>query len=191
MNKIDPIAPQAETTEEAPGSEAAHTADSSDTPETSQYQELNSQYIRLQADFDNFRKRVEAEKLDLLKYGATRTLEALLPVIDNLHRGTASLTEASEPKLLYQSFKLVSNELLESLASQGLKKMDVVGQAFDPFYHEAVSRAASADQPENTILQEVKAGYLLHDRVIRPALVIVSDGSAAGEENPFQSENPG
>lgn len=178
--------PQAESQQETPEVAAP------EAPEANQYQELNNQFIRLQADFDNFRKRVETEKLDLLKYGATRTLEALLPVIDNLHRGSASLTESSDPKLLYQSFNLVSKELLDSLSAQGLKKMDVVGQAFDPFYHEAVSRAASVEHAENVIMQEVKAGYLLHDRVLRPALVIVSDGSATeATDNPFQAETAG
>jgi len=181
--------PQADMPPETPEMDVPEAA------ETDKYQELNNQFIRLQADFDNFRKRVETEKLDLLKYGATRTLEALLPVIDNLHRGTVSLNEGSDPKLLYQSFNLVSKELLDSLSAQGLKKMDVVGLAFDPFYHEAVSRAASPDHAENVIMQEVKAGYLLHDRVLRPALVIVSDGStvapAENADNPFQAETAG
>ncbi|MGE0200210.1 MAG: nucleotide exchange factor GrpE [Candidatus Melainabacteria bacterium] len=150
------------------------------------YQSLQDQFIRLQADFDNFRKRVNQEREHLLKYGAQSTMVQLLPVLDNLQRGTASLTEQSDPKILYQSFRLVYNELMNGLTQLGLKPIAAVGQPFDPQFHEAVGRAPSSEIPEEHVVAEAQPGYQLHDVVLRPSLVQVSDGPAADADNPFK-----
>lgn len=181
-NNVSPIAADAEPATDT------KTDTPKDTSPEQKHQELHDQFIRLQADFQNYRKRMETEKDALLKYGAERTLSAILPILDNLQRGTASLSESSDPKLLYQSFRLVYKELIEGLANQGLKKMDVVGQPFDPFFHEAVQHAESTEHPENTVVQELQSGFTLYDRVLRPALVSVSTGSPSVAEttaNPF------
>ena len=93
-------------------------------------------------------------------------------------RGTGSLNESSDPKLLYQSFRLVYNELMAGLGRMGLKKIDAAGQPFDPNYHEAVSRADS-DQPEDVVVSVLQPGFMLHDKVLRPAMVQVSNGQSA------------
>lgn len=157
-----------------------------------QYQDLYDQFVRLQADFENYRKRVEQEKEYLLKYGSQRTMEELLPVMDNLERGTGSLSETSDPKLLYQSFRLVYNELMSGLQQLGLRKIDALGQPFDPSFHEAVSRVESDEYPEDVVANELQTGFMLHDKVLRPAMVQVSNGNATGaSEEPQEPEEKG
>lgn len=159
------------------------------------FKALNDQHMRLAADFENFRKRTVTERENLRKYAAEGAIEALLPVLDNLERGESSLSEDSDAKTLYQSFSMLTKQLLDALQSQGLKKVDMVGQPFDPEFCEALSQMPSNDHPENTVIQTVQSGFQLHDRVVRPARVVVSTGapaaaepaSGAVEENPFSN----
>lgn len=153
------------------------------------YQDLNDQYVRLAADFENFRKRQLQEHEAARKYGIENTFRELLPTLDNLERATGSLNETSDPKMLYQSFRLMYNQLLETFANLGLKKMETVGKPFDPNFHEAVAQAENPDFPDHAIVQEYQSGFLLQDRVVRPAMVVVNSrpGSAPAAETP---ENP-
>jgi molecular chaperone GrpE len=141
------------------------------------YQLLQDQFTRLAADFDNYRKRMREEQESLVRYGAQKSVLELLPVLDNLERATASLSENSDPKVLYKSFSVLHKQLMDALDSLGIKKIQAIGQPFDPQYHEAVNRMPSAEFPENSIAYEAQSGYQLHDRVIRPAMVVVSTGS--------------
>lgn len=160
------------------------------------YQELHDQHLRLAADFENFRKRVATDREALLKYGSQNTIDQLLPVLDNLQRAADSLSEASEPKMLYQSFNMLSVQLLDTLSAVGLKKIQTQGQAFDPTFHEAVQQIPSAEVPENHIVHEQQAGYMLHDRVLRPAQVIVAmttepeDGASKPFNSNVNTDNP-
>jgi molecular chaperone GrpE len=169
-----------------PGESAtAESVSSSDfTALQEKYQQLQDQFTRLAADFDNYRKRTRDEQESLVKYGAQKSIMELLPVLDNLERATGSLKEDSDPKLLYKSFSMMHRQLMDGLDNIGVKKIPAVGQVFDPLLHEAVSQTASAEFPEDNIIHEVQSGYQLHDKVIRPAMVIVSTGApeAAGPE---------
>ena len=142
------------------------------------YQALNQQYLRLAADFENFRKRTLTEADSLRKYGAESTIKALLSALDNIDRGTQSLTEQSDSAVLYKSLCLLQQEILNSLTQQGLTRMAAASQPFDPNLHEAITQQPSDTIPADHIINDVQAGYLLHDRVIRPALVVVSTGNA-------------
>lgn len=141
------------------------------------YQLLQDQFTRLAADFDNYRKRTRDEQESLVKYGAQKSVMELLPVLDNLERATGSLSETSDPKLLYKSFSMMRQQLLDGLDNMGVKKIQAVGQPFDPLLHEAVNQMESADFPEDTVMYEAQSGYQLHEKVIRPAMVVVSTGS--------------
>lgn len=165
-----------------------------------QYQQLYDQFVRLQADFDNYRKRAEAEKQQWIHFGVEKTLRELLPVLDNLERATASLSESSEPKMLYQSFRLVYDGLLNGLGNAGLQSMDAVGKPFNPVFHEAVGQIDS-EHPEDMVATELQKGFLLGEKVIRPAMVQVSTGNGAApvadeptaepktQNNPFKQVN--
>jgi len=154
------------------------------------YDELNNRYLRLAADFDNFRKRQAQEREFLFKYGAQTTLETLLPVLDNLTRAHQSLSESSDPAMLYKSFALMNQQLQDTLKSVGLEKMTPLGEPFSPELHEAVSQVENPDKPDHTVVEVYQDGYRLHDRVLRPAQVVVSVHpafqSVSSENNPFQ-----
>jgi molecular chaperone GrpE len=143
------------------------------------YQQLNNTYLRLAADFENYRKRTLTEQDNLRKYGAEQAVKALLGALDNIDRGTSTLTEQSDSSTLYKSLKMLQQEIITSLNQFGLSRLQVSGQPFDPNLHEAITRQPSDTIPEDHVIMDVQAGYLLHDRVIRPALVSVSTGQAA------------
>ncbi|MEB3206466.1 MAG: nucleotide exchange factor GrpE [Vampirovibrionales bacterium] len=158
------------------------------------YAELYDQYVRMAADFDNYRKRNAQEQLSWRKYAAEGTISAMLPVLDNLDRASASLTEQSEPKLLLQSLRMMATQLMSTLETIGVKRMKTLGEKFDPMQHDAIGQEPANHVQEGTILNEELAGYLLHDRVIRPASVKVSvkaeDTSAESDtlmSNPFKT----
>jgi molecular chaperone GrpE len=152
------------------------------------YRELNDQFLRLAADFENFRKRSYQEHESARNGGREVTIQELLPVLDNLSRATGSLNENSDPKLLFQSFRLMQNQLLEAFGNLGVKKMQVVGQPFDPKFHEAIQQVDSDEHPDQTVLMEMQSGYMLYDQVLRPAMVSVSNRISA--ETSKEKANP-
>ncbi len=152
------------------------------------YQLLQEQFTRLAADFDNYRKRTRDEQESLVKYGAQKSIMELLPVLDNLERANGSLNEDSDPKQLYKSFSMMQKQLLDGLANMGIQKIQSVGQQFDPQLHEAVNQMESAEFPEDTIMYEAQSGYQLHDKVIRPAMVVVSTGSGEATATPATND---
>jgi molecular chaperone GrpE len=152
------------------------------------YQNLYNQYVRLSADFDNYRKRTQQETEAFRKYASESTVENLFPAIDNIERAFHSLSEASDAKLLYQSFRLIYNQLIEGLSRVGVTRIQAVGQPFDPAFHEAVSQLETTEMPPDTVMQELQGGYLVQDKVLRPALVAVAKAPEASSEetcNPF------
>ena len=138
------------------------------------YELLNSQYIRLAADFDNYRKRQAQERESLLKYGAENTLKKIIEVLDNFERGAKANESVEDCEKLKESFNLVHKQLLDVLTKVGLEPIDAEGKEFDPNFHEAVMQTPTSDYPEHTIIAELQKGYKLEDRVLRPALVNVA-----------------
>jgi len=138
------------------------------------YDELNNQYIRLAADFDNYRKRQAQERESLLKYGAESTLKKIIEVLDNFERGAKANESIDDCEKVKESFNLVHKQLMDVLAKSGLELIDAEGKEFDPNYHEAVMQTPTSDYPEHTIIAELQKGYKMGDRVLRPALVNVA-----------------
>ena len=133
-----------------------------------------SQYIRLAADFDNYRKRQAQEREALLKYGAEDTLTKLLPVLDTIERAQKSFQEMDGPEKIRESFDAIQKQIFDSLEKIGLKKIESVGKEFDPSLHEAVMQTPANETPDHTIIAELQSGYQLHGRTIRPAMVNVA-----------------
>ncbi len=129
---------------------------------------------RLQAEFDNYRKRVQREHEELRLRAAEAVVESLLPVVDNLSRALQAADRHEEGQLI-AGVRLVADQLGGTLAGHGLDELDVEpGTLFDPLVHEAVLTQDSEDHEEGTVLQVVERGYLLHGRLLRPAKVIVA-----------------
>jgi molecular chaperone GrpE len=137
-------------------------------------QDASNRYLRLAADFDNYKKRARQEQSDLVHRANAELIGKLLPVVDNFHRVLDSTSDASDEDPWLKGVRLTLQQLDELLASQGVETIPTVGELFDPTLHEAIGHEESDDQPEDTVVSEVRRGYRLHDRVVRPALVRVA-----------------
>lgn len=139
-----------------------------------EYDKLNQQYIRLAADFDNYRKRQEQERESLIKYGTESALKKLLEVLDNFERGEKALEGVEDCVKVKESFNLVHKQVVESLTKLGLEEIKAVGEEFDPNFHEAVMQTPTSEHPEHTVITELQKGYKVGDKVLRPTLVNVA-----------------
>lgn len=150
--------------------------------EAARAEELWHRLVRLQADFENFRRRARGEREELLRYGAESLVRALLPVLDDFERALAS----GGGEGFVAGVEMIYRQLMDVLAREGLRPVESVGRPFDPTYHEGVEQEVTTAYPDNTVTHELRRGYFLHDRVIRPALVRVArapeDASRAGAE---------
>ena len=142
-------------------------------------EELNNKYLRLAADFDNFRKRTAAEKQDLLKYGASEVLSKILGVLDTFDRAKESLKDIDNCKTVKDSYELAFKQLIDTLKKVGMEEIDALGKEFNPSEHEAVTQVPTDEFEVDHVACVVQKGYKLADRVLRPALV----GVAKKKEN--------
>ena len=156
------------------GSKAIESVEDCENVEEQKYDTLNQQYIRLAADFDNYRKRQEHEREELLKFGTENALKKMLEVLDNFERGKKALENVEDCEKVKESFNLVHKQLLDVLSKVGLETIDAEGKEFDPNFHEAVMRTPTSEYGENTVIAELQKGYKLEDRVLRPSLVNVA-----------------
>ena len=137
---------------------------------------VNNQYIRLAADFDNYRKRQMQEREALLKYGAEETLKKMIEALDNIDRAKASVENVEDVNTVKDSYNLVFKQIYDVLQKIGLEVIDTKDKEFDPNMHEAVMQTPTSDYPENTIIAELQTGYMLNDRILREAMVVVTKG---------------
>ena len=143
-------------------------------PLQEKYDALNNQYMRLAADFDNYRKRQEQEKEALLKYGAENTLKKMIEVLDNFERGIKAIETVEDCEKVKECYRLAYKNFTDVLTKAGLESIKAEGETFDPNFHEAVMQTPSSEHPEHTIIAELQKGYKLGDKVLRPTLVNVA-----------------
>jgi molecular chaperone GrpE len=132
--------------------------------------EAKGKYLRLAADFDNFKKRTRQEQLETIQHASADLIARLLPALDDLHKALDHEPEGVDEAWV-KGLELSVRKLEEALAAHGLEPIQSVGAAFDPKLHEAIGHDESADQPEDTVTSELRRGYRIRDRVVRPALV--------------------
>ncbi|MGE5653649.1 MAG: nucleotide exchange factor GrpE [Bacillota bacterium] len=140
----------------------------------SERDDLQQRLLRLQADFDNFRRRTQREKEDLAEYASQKLISSLLPIIDNFERALNITSSNDECKGILQGVQMINRQLVDQLQKEGLTAMDAQGQPFDPNVHEAVMQVAADGVEDNTVVEVLQKGYRLKDRVIRPAMVKVA-----------------
>jgi len=131
--------------------------------------------LRLAAEFENYKKRVQREKANALKYAEENIVKELLPFLDNLERAIEQGSTEVDNQGLLEGVVMTRDGLLATLQKFGLRPVESLGKPFDPHLHEAISLEGSDELPPNHVLQEYQKGYMLKDRLIRPAKVIVSD----------------
>jgi molecular chaperone GrpE len=139
--------------------------------------EYFDKWLRLRAEFENYKKRMQKEKGDLMKFGNESLLQALLPVLDNLNRAVEHGKKANESSSILEGVEMVQKEFLSILEKFGVKPVEAVGEMFDPEKHEAISHEEN-EVDSNRIITSVQDGYFYHDRLLRPARVVVSKGKA-------------
>ncbi len=170
---------------EAENSDAIEAVDAASiTPE--QFEELKTlaakadenweRLVRTTADFDNFKKRVAREKTEAIQFANSSLLEKLLPVMDSFEMALSALQNSKDEKSssLQAGIMMVQSQLKNILAESGLEEINATGKPFDPTQHEAVSQQETADVPEGQVVQQMRKGYKLRERLLRPASVIVA-----------------
>ena len=130
--------------------------------------------LRIQAEFENFQKRMGKERIEFLNFANQALIYELLNIIDNFERAVAAADKTNDHKLLHQGVEMILKDMHNLLKEKGLSKIESVGQAFDPNKHEAISQEESGQQPDHTIIEELQTGYMINGRVVRPAKVKVS-----------------
>ena len=136
-------------------------------------EDLRQTLLRRQADFDNYRKRVEKERSEDSRRSTARVIEALIPVVDSFDQALASHREP-EYANYRKGFELIHKQLIDSIAKLGAERIDPLGMTFDPHLHQAMDRTETTEKDEGTILQVFQPGYVFHGRVLRPAMVRVA-----------------
>lgn len=142
--------------------------------------ETYDRLLRLSAEFENYKKRMQRQAEDHRKYANESIIKDLLSVVDNLERAvTASSQSNSEADAcMLEGLEMTLNEIRKVLKKYHVEPVEAVGQPFDPAFHEAVMQQPSEEHPDNTVIQEMQKGYMLHDRLIRPAMVVVAKAPA-------------
>jgi molecular chaperone GrpE len=143
--------------------------------------EPDERYLRLAADFENFRRRKNQELSDRSRYASEDAAKALLPVLDNLRRAVAHAAEAGTEEFFVSGLELVVREFEAALEKLGVVPIEAEGQPFDPALHEAIGGVEGGDVDVDTVVDEVQRGYRLHDRVLRPSLVRVVHPASTGQ----------
>ena len=176
---------ETEATEAAEQAEGAEATEANEPGEASadtrtreeliaELEDYKSRYYRAQADFDNFRRRSRQEKEEFAAYANNKILEDLLTVLDTFEMALKT-PETADTKTLLVGVDMVHRQLLTVLGNYGLTPIEAVGQAFDPNFHEGIMTVASTDHPANTVVEELRKGYKVKDKVLRPAMVKISE----------------
>jgi molecular chaperone GrpE len=136
--------------------------------------DYKDKYLRSRADFDNYQKRTSRDLAQERRYAHSSLALELLPVLDNFERATEAARQAGEKGPLMQGVDLVRTQILDLLRRHGVTPIDAAGKPFDPNLHQAVMQKPTAGVPANTVVQVLEQGFMIHDRVLRPAKVVVS-----------------
>ncbi|WP_068501970.1 nucleotide exchange factor GrpE [Paenibacillus kribbensis] len=163
--------------EESVNEAAALEAQEEDTEVTklrAEAEEHQQRLLRAQADFDNFRRRTIKEKEELAKYASMKLVTELVPVLDNFERALATAQQGAETESFAKGVEMIFRQFEGVLQAEGVTAMNSVGQPFNPDFHQAIMQVESEEHEEGIVVEEVQKGYMLKDKVLRPAMVKVS-----------------
>lgn len=162
--------------EEQPGSNADVVAAPEKTTAADEKKLLEDRLLRLQADFENFRKRVERERAELARRALEEFVGELLSVVDHFELGLRAAEQHQADASVQEGFRQVYRQLMRLLEKHGIRPIEAVGRLFDPHIHEAVAHVPSEEHPENVVVAETRRGYMIGDRLLRASRVVVSAG---------------
>ena len=144
---------------------------------------LNEKYLRLAAEFENYKRLAQRDQRDQIRFGNEQLLKELLPVVDNLERAIKAAKESKTAQGLVQGVELTLKQLQAVLGKFGVQSIPTMGHPFDPSGHQAVASVPSTQVPDQHVVEEFQRGYRLHDRILRPAMVTVSSGAESGSND--------
>ncbi|WP_249929496.1 nucleotide exchange factor GrpE [Planococcus maritimus] len=181
QEKQDAVDRTAETVDAEPAT--AESADQAQADEPvdekaelqAQLEEEQNKYLRLLADYDNFKRRAKKDQELAKQFRSQSLLTDLLPVLDNFDRALAVEAKSEESASLLKGLEMVKKSLADAVTAEGLEEIKAVGEPFDPHFHQAVMQESDADSEPGTVLQELQKGYTLNGRVLRPAMVKVNE----------------
>ena len=181
-----PVTETAQPTDKSPIAVAPETdgSDGNDDPTASLQADLDrfrDLALRSQADFDNYKKRATREKEEAVKYANSALLERLIAIVDNFELGLSAAKSEGGRSPIYSGMSMVLKQLTDFLAGNGLQPIDAEGQKFDPNLHEAIAHEPSDEVAEGVVLRQMRRGYRLKDRLLRPSSVVVSSGKNRNE----------
>ncbi|MFZ5861628.1 MAG: nucleotide exchange factor GrpE [Nitrospirota bacterium] len=136
--------------------------------------DAKDRYLRLYAEFDNYKRRAQRDQQDYTKFAAEKVLKELLPIVDNLERAVAHARGAQADASIVDGLALIVRQFHDALHKNGCEPIDAVGKPFDPAFHQALAQIDAADRDPDTVVEEAQRGYLLHGRILRPSMVTVS-----------------
>lgn len=170
--------PETEVQPEDAGQSAEGASESEEDPRYAelarQAEDYQQRFLRAQADFDNFRRRTMKEKEELGQYASMKLVGQLLPVVDNFGRAIEAAKAGGDVESFSKGVDMIFRQLEQVLEQEGLKAMEAVGQPFNPEFHQAIMQVESEEHEEGIVIEEVQKGYMLKDKVLRPAMVKVS-----------------
>ncbi|MBM7565621.1 molecular chaperone GrpE [Paenibacillus sacheonensis] len=176
--EMDSMVEERETTAQEPAPEVDITEGAEEDDRIAELMKLadenQQRYLRAQADFDNFRRRTAKEREELAQYASMKLLGQLLPVVDNFGRAIEAAKAGGDGESFSKGVDMIFRQLEGVLDAEGLKPMDVVGQPFNPEFHQAIMQVESDEYEEGIVVEEVQKGFMLKDKVLRPAMVKVS-----------------
>ncbi|MFI3305951.1 MAG: nucleotide exchange factor GrpE [Rikenellaceae bacterium] len=168
--------PEADTMAEESGKESSSTDTMTDTTTPKEENiDWKDRYIRLQAEFDNYRKRTLKEKMELTQMGGAEVIKAFLPVVDDMQRAMVAMDKSDDIEALRNGVTLISQKIAETLKQRGVEEIEAVGQPLDTDLHEAVARFAAGEEQKDKIIDVVQSGYKMGERVLRFAKVVVGE----------------
>ena len=153
------------------------------TAKTQEADRLQERLLRLHAEFENYKKRMAREKAEFLKFANEGLILQFLPMLDNLERAVAAARAETGSTPLIEGIEMIVRLFRTTLEKVGVKPMEVLGQPFDPGFHQAVAQVESSQGEANLVVEEIQKGYLLEGRVLRPAMVKVSRGASPAPGN--------
>ena len=177
----------AETDESSAEDTASQTPEEKIEQAEAEAKKSYDRFLRASAELENYKKRTQKEMADFRKYANASLVKELLGVVDNLERAIESSNESNEEGQLSEGLNLTLKELLKIFEKFHACPIEALGEPFDPCYHQAMMQQETTEQPENVVLNELQKGYMIHDRLLRPAMVVVSK-SPAGTDSDDNNE---
>jgi molecular chaperone GrpE len=150
---------------------------------------INDKYLRLAAEFDNYKRLAQRDQRDQIRFGNEQLLRELLPVVDNLERAIKAAKNSTSSDGVVKGVDLTLKQLQGVLGKFGVQSIPTTGQPFDPSGHQAVASVPSTQVPDKHVVEEFQRGYRLHDRILRPAMVTVSSGSGEGSNGENEADD--